>query len=377
MKTNQYSGETALHAAIAKQKFALVQALLAAGADVEAEVTGTFFSKGGPCYMGGFPLSFAVATDQVEMVKILVAHDDSILQDQYGNTIMHIAVIWKKKEMHKFLLLYKPRVKEGIAKSTRGSQAAESEDVPLHTALNGKEGDALGSRRSAISITPSTNDPDMLEFLADVHGCTLWEFSNVSCKAFVVAELDAVAKSIFLDDSWDLLMVPVMHKYFKTKWELHGYKYFCIEAFLAFVYMCLYTSTVVETSLSQETTRIFESICIAPAIFHTIREANRMRLFYKLGGWPAFIYTAFLGTFSLVIWLAQGGNVDNTGDLSAFSSWGKTAETTIFITLGEFEDFQQISNFQAPRTAKIAAYDHSVDQSADCVVDGHVQHCQK
>ena len=78
MKTNQYSGETALHAAIAKQKFALAQALLAAGADVEAEVTGTFFSKGGPCYMGGFPLSFAVATDQVEMVKVLVAHDDRL-----------------------------------------------------------------------------------------------------------------------------------------------------------------------------------------------------------------------------------------------------------------------------------------------------------
>jgi hypothetical protein len=294
MKDNQYSGETALHAAIAKCKVDLVTALLAGGADTEAEVTGSFFARDGPCYLGGLPLMFAVATDQAEMVKILVAHDESVinLQDRFGNTVMHIAVIWKKKEMYKFLLLYKPRMKEGLQKSTRQQSGqktknAENEDVPLHTILNGKESDAAGTRRSAISITSSTNDPDMLEFLADVHGYTLWEFSNVSCKAFVVAELDAVARSIFLDDSWDLLLVPVMHKYFLTKWQLYGYKYFCIEAMITFLYMCLYTATVLESSLSQEATRIIESVCIAMASFYMIREVNRLRIFYNLGGWPA------------------------------------------------------------------------------------------
>jgi hypothetical protein len=285
---NQYSGETALHAAIAKCKLDLVKALLSNGADLYVEVTGSFFLREGPCYLGGFPLAFAVATDQVEIVKLLVAHDHTILtqQDQYGNTILHIAVIWKKKEMYKFLLLYRPRMKDGLAKSTDGNKS--NEDAPLHTVLNGKDRDPFSTRRSAISITSSTNDSEMLEFLADVHGYTLWEFNSISCRAFVITELDAVARSIFFDDSWDLLLVPVIHQYFKAKWDLYGYKFFCAEFLITFTYMCMYTATILEAAqkhLSENATLIIELACIVLAALYMVRECNRLRIFYKLGGW--------------------------------------------------------------------------------------------
>ncbi len=68
------------------------------------------------------------------------------------------------------------------------------------------------------------------------------------------------------------------------------------------------------------------------------------------------IYYILLSTFSLVVWLCRGDVEDPNDDFHGFDSWAGTAESMVFITLGDFEDFRAIESFSAPRTAKVAAY---------------------
>ena len=60
-----YEGENLLHIAIVRQNEELVQWLLTANPEVlNAEALGPFFNPSGPTYFGGYPLLFAVSTNQ-------------------------------------------------------------------------------------------------------------------------------------------------------------------------------------------------------------------------------------------------------------------------------------------------------------------------
>ena len=68
--------------------------------------TGDFFMPGNQCYYGELPLSFAVCTNQGDLVRILLDADadPTLTDDLWGNNALHMAVLHEHQEMYDLLL---------------------------------------------------------------------------------------------------------------------------------------------------------------------------------------------------------------------------------------------------------------------------------
>eukprot|EP00667_Euglena_gracilis_P002485 EG_transcript_2485 len=107
-----FAGENVLHIAIMHCDTELVEWLLAHQPYlVNAETTGHFFDPGGPCYFGGLPLLFAVATNQSRMVELILdtkaaelLMNHPCVSDRFGNNALHLAVVYDLPEMYDLIL---------------------------------------------------------------------------------------------------------------------------------------------------------------------------------------------------------------------------------------------------------------------------------
>ena len=98
-----YTGENALHIAIINQNVGLAELLLQTAAEelLKHKATGKFFAPGETCYYGEYPLSFAVCSNQPDMIDLLTEYVpyESMLahltaQDSAnGNMPIHMAVL--------------------------------------------------------------------------------------------------------------------------------------------------------------------------------------------------------------------------------------------------------------------------------------------
>ena len=97
---DQYFGESLLHIAIIKSCVDVVRLLLRLCPELlELRATGDFFKPDNPCYYGELPLSFAVCTNQGNLVQILLdAGADPTLTDGAGNNAAHMAVLHGMRE---------------------------------------------------------------------------------------------------------------------------------------------------------------------------------------------------------------------------------------------------------------------------------------
>ena len=94
------------------QDLALVEWLLARHPQLlNHETVGGFFVPSGDAYFGGYPLLFAVACNQRDVLQCILAtnalpnlKNDIFLADQYGNTALHLTVIYDLPEMYLLVL---------------------------------------------------------------------------------------------------------------------------------------------------------------------------------------------------------------------------------------------------------------------------------
>ena len=100
-----YFGENILHIAIIRQEVSLVHWLLDTNLGLlNAETKGDFFAPSGDAYFGGYPLLFAVASNQWDLLRKIVdtrnverppecppLMNSIFLVDQYGNRSYNVA----------------------------------------------------------------------------------------------------------------------------------------------------------------------------------------------------------------------------------------------------------------------------------------------
>lgn len=93
-----FRGENALHITIACQRGDEARFLLNLEPDLlYSRAEGGFFHRSGPdstAYYGEYPLSFAVSTNQADIVRMLVVEKGAWISagDRHGNTAAHLAV---------------------------------------------------------------------------------------------------------------------------------------------------------------------------------------------------------------------------------------------------------------------------------------------
>ena len=91
-----YEGENCLHIACVNRDFPLAEYLVErCPALLTQRAVGPFFAPGSACYYGELPLSFAVSTNQSDMVRMMLAAgaDVEAVDNFKGNSAMHLAVI--------------------------------------------------------------------------------------------------------------------------------------------------------------------------------------------------------------------------------------------------------------------------------------------
>ena len=99
---NVYTGENALHIAVVNGNHEMVRLLCERRPNVLTHhAKGSFFAPSGSCYYGELPLSFAVCTNQRDMVTLLLDMGAPLdgVDHVHGNTALHMAVLRDLKEM--------------------------------------------------------------------------------------------------------------------------------------------------------------------------------------------------------------------------------------------------------------------------------------
>ena len=144
------AGENILHIAIIRQEVELVKWLLQrAPGLLKGEATGSFFAPGRDTYFGGYPLLFAVASNQMEMVEAILGlqlrrpdpelerYSSIFLQDAHGNGALHLCVVHDLKEMYDFCV-----------------EEAEEEQATARTAQRSAGDVPFGIRPNKEHLTP-------------------------------------------------------------------------------------------------------------------------------------------------------------------------------------------------------------------------------
>jgi len=168
-KRGLYEGENLLHMVITKRQYDVFEWLLDRYPYyLNHETTGTFFDRGKSAYFGGYPLLFAVATNQSQMVDRIVrtktAEEGLLVNsihavDRYGNNALHLAIIHDLIDMANFVLHLE---KEDPA------------DVPLCRRSN-EEG------LIPLALAAAMGRVELFKLILDHSTHTAWEYGPTTC----------------------------------------------------------------------------------------------------------------------------------------------------------------------------------------------------
>ena len=173
----EYLGENCLHIAIVNKDIALAKHLLGLFPQLlHQRAIGEFFKKDAPlpgsltvtpCYYGEYPCHFAAATNQPEILDLLVGVDPSILDltDTNGNTVLHLCVEHERTDMYDHICAVDQQRVAGGHKSETLLQ------TPLQDVKN-KGG------RSTLLMAANAGSRVMLEHLLERSKIVQWSFGE-------------------------------------------------------------------------------------------------------------------------------------------------------------------------------------------------------
>jgi len=104
-RPGDYEGEVPLHIAIVNNDLEMCKLLVDQCADIHAMAFGPFFQKGGDCFFGMLPLSFAASVGNLEIMRFLVeAGADMNAYGESLNTALHMSVIHDQLDAYDLLI---------------------------------------------------------------------------------------------------------------------------------------------------------------------------------------------------------------------------------------------------------------------------------
>ena len=165
-----YIGENILHIVIIHGDRELVGWLLDRHPELlNAETTGQFFKPAGHAYFGGYPLLFAVGSNQPEILQRILdtepppsghpLENDITMTDRYGNNCLHLCVVHELPEMFKFCV--------------RQLDAQGAWPSFLHKTNHEK--------LAPLGLAAAMGKKAMFEFILELGTVTLWEYGSVTC----------------------------------------------------------------------------------------------------------------------------------------------------------------------------------------------------
>ncbi|CAE8705565.1 unnamed protein product [Polarella glacialis] len=232
-------GGCVLHILIFEQDQHALELLLArSGIRLDVRASGSVFDPGTDFYYGEFPLSCAVSTGWREGLLQLAAYAgaDSIkklarLQDTYGNTALHMAVLHRRKWEFDWLI-----------------QHAEA-DV--------RQKNILGF--TAVSLAALCDNADMFGHVVSSLARVKWKFGRVTCSKLALHQIDTIRLHDDVDDQEEYRSVlevvlmqhcpnvvvdPIVVALLQVKWTKFGR----IAYSLNLVAQCAYLFALAELS---------------------------------------------------------------------------------------------------------------------------------
>ena len=212
---DEYTGQNSLHIAVVVGNIKIARQLIDACPDqLEHHAVGEFFSPEGHCYYGELPLSFAVCTNQPDMVRLLLAKGADLdrVDNARGNTALHMAVLLGLTEMFDLL---------------RAEWAARKPGKPQWWGVKECISDRPNNEgQTCISLAAAEGSVDMFDHVLSSRGTLMWAYGSVKCTLYPVEGLTTGFPNamyyIAQQGRSELLSLPRIRRLQELKWEGFG-----------------------------------------------------------------------------------------------------------------------------------------------------------
>ncbi|XP_068126464.1 transient receptor potential cation channel subfamily V member 2 [Hyperolius riggenbachi] len=256
--TNEYyKGQTALHIAIEKRSFQLVQLLMQSGADVHAKAEGTFFQKkerGVSFYFGELPLSLAACTNQPNMVSYLLNNPyrnaDLAARDSHGNTVLH-ALVLVADDTEENTEIITRMYDDILKKSVKIDPQMKLEELANWDGLTPLK---LAAKTGKIELFKHILRREITEpeYSHLSRKFTEWTYGPVHASLYDMSSVDThvpdsvLETIVFKSNAYNrhkmVVLEPINHL-LQEKWDLFAGKIFYLKFLLYVLYMIIFTVT--------------------------------------------------------------------------------------------------------------------------------------
>lgn len=249
-----YQGENLLHIAIVnKAPLDVIRKLLTTkGGELLLNgcTTGSFFALTDPrttndsgellgqCYLGGYPLAFAIATNQFRTFEYLVEMGaDLNMEDQYGNNCLHVLVLLQNTRAY---AKFKATWKTAHDFDDEGRCKTNQDLVVPWKRRNKKE------KLTPFTLAADRGLKEMFDFLLEEERQTSWVYGKVTCSVYPLdngldnigdkSEHKSAMELIIKNGHVDLFENKRVHDLFERKWAHFGQR----KIFYRFVWTLSY-----------------------------------------------------------------------------------------------------------------------------------------